>query len=1014
MLRFVAFLLFFCCAAQICAQQYNFRNYSVKEGVAQSQVYSLLQDKRGYIWMGTRGGGLSAYDGISFKNFTEKDGLINNYVYCIKQDKKSNLWIGTNDGISCFNGLRFINYRPDELVEPLWVLDMSFDRQGRLWLATNHGVLLFANKKFTFVSDLIHEDRMTINSILVDSKGLVWYGSGKGLFQIREKQGKFSCIKLGDQSRYMNNAITCIRENKAGELWVGTYGDGAYGYDGKRFFRPDLKQELYKQTVLDIFFDRQDNLWFATLSQGVAQYNPLAKSFSWLGENEGLSNMHVRSIIQDNCGSFWFGTSGGGVCNYFGKQFTTYDKSSGLSGNFIYSVFRDSRKRLWIGTSQKGLSCLTDSGFVAYNASHLFQDVKVKCIIENDRGEVFFGTDGQGLYLFQDSAFQLVPGFEKKYIRALTKDLYGDIWVGTAGTGIFKISEGKGGLSVRNFTVADGLLYNRITSLHCDKKGRIWYGTETSGIGFIEHNKPNRNYLRKEQGLASNLVRCLSEDQSGRLWVGTAGDGISSFPLYNGSFKMKSYTFQDGLTSGNIYLLTCDKNNKLIAGSESGLDYISLNAQGNITRVRHYGKGDGFTGIETCQNAVFNDKDGTIWFGTINGLTHYNPANLVKNTNAPILSMLDVKLFYESLSKTPYKSFVKDWNQVNKLVFPHDQNHLGFEFFALNLSNPEGVKYSWKLAGFDPHWSPVSPEHRIVYSNISPGDYTFLVKSCNEDGVWNASPIRIPIHIAAPWWMTWWFIGLEILGGMLLIAGIFGWQSRRIKAQSEEERRKLLLEKEMVELEQKALRLQMNPHFIFNALNSIQSQIGTGNEKEARYYLAKFSGLMRQILDNSRNSTITLQEEINTLENYLLIEKYCNGDRFDYQISVDAKIETDYIHIPPMLLQPFIENAIKHGMKQPDDSGSIPERGLIQVTFTEKDNYLVCTVTDNGIGREKAAELIKNSKESYHKSTALLVTQERLDLLNEAQLKGSLEIIDLYDAAGVAAGTKVVVKVPLG
>lgn len=165
---------------------------------------------------------------------------------------------------------------------------------------------------------------------------------------------------------------------------------------------------------------------------------------------------------------------------------------------------------------------------------------------------------------------------------------------------------------------------------------------------------------------------------------------------------------------------------------------------------------------------------------------------------------------------------------------------------------------------------------------------------------------------------------------------------------------------------------------------------------------------MRQILDNSRNTFITLEEEAHTIENYLLIEKFCNGDRFDYTVTIQDSIEKDYVKIPPMLLQPFVENAIKHGLKHIND-----KRGMIHVDFTEKDNLLECSVTDNGVGREKAAEMNTSSKETYHKSTALLVTKERLDLMHENNEIKSLEIIDLYDEQGNAAGTKVIVRIPI-
>jgi hypothetical protein len=449
--------------------------------------------------------------------------------------------------------------------------------------------------------------------------------------------------------------------------------------------------------------------------------------------------------------------------------------------------------------------------------------------------------------------------------------------------------------------------------------------------------------------------------------------------------------------------------NNLFVGTETGLDYIRLDEERNPIEIKHYSKGEGFTGIETCQNSVYKDGDGTMWFGTINGLSKYNPANSVKNENEPVTNITDVKLFYEPIANTSYKNFAGDWNTISNIELPYNQNQLTFDFIAINFSNPDAVKYQWKLDGYDKEWSPVSKNHSINYSNIGAGDYTFLVKACNEDGVWNKTPVQLKFHISPPVWLRWWFITLVVIFTGSLFFFLFKWRENRIKAKAEEAQKKLQLEKEVVELEQKALRLQMNPHFIFNALNSIQSQIGTDNEQAARYYLAKFSRLMRQILDNSRNASITLEEEANTLENYLLIEKFCNGDRFDYKITIDETIEKDYVKIPPMLLQPFIENAIKHGLKYIEG-----KRGFIEVDFKEKNNLLECSVTDNGIGRTKAEELNKLSKETYHKSTALLVTQERLDLLKDDKNIQSLEIIDLYDEQSNATGTKVIVRIPIG
>lgn len=1005
----LVFLMLMLSSYALRCQQFNFHNYSVKDGVAQSQVYSLLQDTRGYLWMGTRGGGITRYDGAEFKTFTVKDGLINNYVFCIREDARHNLWIGTNNGLSHFNGIVFKNFPIAGDSAQVWVQEIDFDKSGRLWLATNIGVLLFdpqaeAGKNFTNVTRKLGLKSEVVNALCADSKGNIWYGTGKGLGRISAGRNPFDHVSYPG----MNNSITTIREDRQGSMWIGTYGDGLYIYNWKKFARIDPDLELYLQTVLDIYFDNRGNAWLATLTGGVCEYNMQNKTFAWLRESEGLSNNHVRTITQDNSGNYWFGTSGGGVCNYFGKQFTQYDKAGGqLAGNYIYSIYRNSKNNLWVGTSDKGVSIFDSAR--SYNASNGFADVKVRSICEDSKGNMYLGTDGQGLYVYDGISFSLVSGLERKYIRALVRDKDGNIWAATAGTGLFKIMLSDAGAKLLNFTTKDGLLHDRLTCLAYDKLGRIWYGTENNGIGLVENDKVQRLFFSVKDGLPANSIRCLAEDKGGFLWAGTAGSGIASLPLYQGDYKIRSYNHTNGLTSSNIYLLTADNGNNLFVGTETGLDHITFDKDRRIVDLKHYSKGEGFTGIETCQNATWNEADGTIWFGTINGLSKYNPANLVKNNNPPITTISDIQLRYKPISETEYRSLAGDWNTIAKLELPYGEDHITFTFQGINFSNPEAVRYQWKLDGADREWSPPGKQRNITYQNLGAGHYTFMVRACNEDGVWNPVPASFSFVIATPLWQKWWFITLMAVLGIASLFAFLKWRENQIRAAAQEQQKKLQLEKEVVELEQKALRLQMNPHFIFNALNSIQSQIGTDNEQTARYYLAKFSRLMRQILDNSRNATITLEEEVNTLENYLLIEKFCNGDRFDYKITLEESLEKDYVKIPPMLLQPFVENAIKHGLKYVDG-----KRGLIEVSFREKNSVLECAVTDNGIGRKKAEEMVKTSKETYHRSTALAVTQERLDIFKEKADVRSLEIVDLYDEKGEASGTKVIVRMPIG
>jgi len=982
------------------SQQYNFRNYNVEDGLGQSQVYAIHQDQLGQLWLGTRGSGISVFNGFEFKEYTQKDGLASNYINDIISDASGTIWVATNGGLCSFNGKSFERKELSKKKEGLTAYDLFISESGELYCGTNDGLFIVNDTAAIDLGEL-RRVQLDVRSIFIDQKKNIWIGMNKGLYHIDQSKSYPNNLLLD----YDKNSITKVQGDAEGNLWIGTYGDGMYCYDGTDFFRIDYHHELYRQTVLDIHVDQKDNLWIATLNGGVIHYDKTTKTFTSITEKEGLSNNHVRSIVQDNNGNLWFGTSGGGVCHYLGQQFTNYDQSSGLAGNYIYSVFRDKSGELWIGNSEKGVSVLTNDGFIRYDASNGFQNVKVKAIAQDELGNVWLGTDGRGVYVRTKDGFQSIDELKRAYVKDIKKGPNGNIWIATAGSGIIEVFPKENKFIIEKWTMKEGLISNRVTCLHFDKRDRLWYGAEGDGVGCLNEKGRHIFKLTENQGLPSNQIRSLTEDQKGRLWIGTAGEGICGLNIYENGKQLKTISQKDGLRSDNVYLLTTDQDGNLIVGTEKGLDYVFFNQNGSSKQIRHYGKLDGFTGVETCQNAVWKDKNGAIWFGTINGLCRFNPSKLVTNNQPPILSLKDIKLYYETLLED--QQLLKNGQQSATLNLGYDQNHITFEFIGVNLKRPEGVIYQWRLVGFDERWSPSSKEKSILYSNLEPGNYTFEVKAANEDGVWS-SPLKFDFKIETPFWQTNWFVGSMILLVLLILFLIYLLSARRIRKKATEQQRKIALEKDFLELEQKAMRLQMNPHFIFNALNSIQSLIGTGQETEARYYLAKFSRLMRQILDNSRKSEISLEEEINTLENYLLIEQFCNGNRFQYSIDLDASSESDFIQIPPMLIQPFVENAIKHGMKGREEQS---KEGKITIQFTEKDGFLECIIEDNGIGREKAAELKASSKETYHTSTGLSVTSERLKLSGISELE-PFEIIDLYTNEE-ASGTRVIIRIPI-
>ena len=988
------------------AQQFHFKNYSVGEGLPQSQVYALLEDSRGYIWMGTRAGGLSRFDGINFTTFTIEDGLPDNAVFCLYEGSEGNIWIGTAKGVCTFNGLDFVPHLLHEQERQPPIGAICQDENGQYWFGTGAGLYRYDGKETRSLSPLPNYPKGRISALLPASKGGMWVGHDRGVSLINSKK-----VVHFDATRGLRSQVSCLSRDSTGTIWAGTYGGGMFLLKGDRVEPLINKLGLNESVIFDVLHDSNGQVWITTPVDGVKLWSGQDSSFTAIDEDDGLANNHVRCALEDRWGNLWFGTSGGGVSKYFGQQFIHFDDRNGLPGSYVYAVRQDSKGRLWVGTSGKGVTRIENGKYHTYRADSGFYNEKVKSIYEDHLGRMWFGTEGKGLSCLHDSGFAHFSGsngLSGNWIRDITEDAQHQLWIATAGGGVTKMTP-KDSLKLDFdfdfFTTTRGMPKNRINCLHRDSLDRIWFGTYTGGIGFIWRDSV---YAFPNEQLASLQIRSMVEDNYGVLWVGTAKGGVNGISIYGDSLKITTINRASGLSSNNIYSLSMDQQNNLWVGSETGLDQVQLDADRQAFEYSHYAREEGFVGIENCLNAAWRSTDGNLWFGTINGLTCYNPQQRMDNPLPPILEISKISLFYESLRNTDYGQHIGPWGQLEGTVeFPFNQNHLGFDFVGLNHKNHEKVRYQWRLVPFDKDWSPVSKKTDATYSNLPPGDYTFQVRACNEDGIWTPEPAESSFTILKPIWETWWF--RAVFGGvfLLLIALFFNLRLRQIKRKNQQLQAQLQLEKGLLELEQKALRLQMNPHFIFNALNSIQGVIARKDDKTARYYLAKFSKLMRMILENSRSQTVSLSEEISTLESYLALERFSRGERFDYQLTVEESLDPDDIHIPPMMIQPFLENAVIHGV------GHLDNQGLIKVHFKQEAQQLIGTIEDNGIGRQQA-KAIKSQIGQHHKSTALAVTQERLDILNNGATieHHSLEITDLQQADGAASGTLVTIRIP--
>jgi hypothetical protein len=425
--------------------------------------------------------------------------------------------------------------------------------------------------------------------------------------------------------------------------------------------------------------------------------------------------------------------------------------------------------------------------------------------------------------------------------------------------------------------------------------------------------------------------------------------------------------------------------------------------------VDHFTKLEGIRGDETNLNSAFKDKNGIYWFGTDGGLVRFDPEKRKNGINEieAFIHIEAVKLFLEDVDWKKFTEEVDQENNIPKsLKVDYDENHFTFYFQGICYSNPEKVRYRFKLDGFDPDWSPVTDATFTTYSNLPPGTYTFMVKSMNDSGVWNEQAATFSFTITPPFWLTWWFF---ILCGFVIIFTIIGFYKWRITSINRKNKtQQLEYQSRLLALEQQSLNASMNRHFIFNALNSIQYYINKQDRFEANKYLTSFAKLIRKNLDSSvSGNQVSLTEELERLELYLSLELMRFKDKFSYSIEVDDNLDSDSMKIPPMLLQPYVENSIWHGILPMDHPGSI------KIKVKLEGRNLRIDIIDDGIGITTS---LKNKEKSNHGhvSRGIQINSGRLALLKQMtnenlNIEGPSET---FDKDGNVTGTVVHLTIP--
>jgi ligand-binding sensor domain-containing protein len=971
---FFVFLLFFF-QLNFASNPY-FKNYSVEDGLPYIQINALLRDSQGFLWTGGYGG-LSRFNGKVFQNFSPAQGLVNYTVTTIAEGRNNEIYVGTVKGISIYKEGTFKNITQKNGLINSYINQIKIAEDGTLIAATRGGIFIKEKEKSYILN---RNNGLSCDTVLCISKinNEIWIaGTERGicLFSIKNKKVK---------SAFFNE-----QENSVSELFFRAEDKSLFFIVNTFLYQArlnvnsnnliDTKRIEVNEKVNSFTIANDSTLWVAT-DNGL--FKVLKKSIQQFIPGNSYNSSLISCIIIDDENIIWLGTYEG-LFKYKSNGFLAYDAKDGISNNFVFNVIEDREGNLIATTGGGGFFVKNkEEKFKQYNTNNGLVDDFVWCAGIDKENAIWLGTN-KGLCIFKNKKLSIppIPELKGQIIFSLFIDDDNTFWFG--GRGVvwrYKISG-----EIKKFILKQENGDCDISCIYKDKNGAIWMGAyqgslyKFSGDSYVD--------IAKKLKLDSESFLSLAEDAYGNLYIGSF-DGIY---VFKNNKIIDKITVKDGLSSNLVYSLLPDKKEGLWIGTNQGLSYFDLNLyhQTNNKAIKKFGKADGFMGGECNTGGLFLDGSNNLFVGTVNGLIRFNP-DLYRSNN-----------FFPKTHITGLSVFYRDTLLIKNLKLEHNQNNIKFTFIGLSFSNPEKILYSYKLKGFDKLWSPPSPENTAKYSNLSPGKYQLLVKSCNDEKIWTPKPVEYSFEILNPFWKTWWFILAVFL---FLIILIYFFIRHRISKIKEIERNNLNTQIEKANNELKALRAQMNPHFIFNSLNSIQHFVINHEEKSAVKYLGKFSKLIRKILNNSEEAFISLQEELSTLELYLELEKLRFQNKFSYEINIESSIETDFIKIPSMIIQPYIENSILHGF------GELSSGGVLKIEFSLKDGLLVCIVDDNGVGINYSKQLKKNN--NLHISLSGKISQDRLQLLKNIYGNSiGVEIID--KSVLLEKGTRVKLTMPI-
>lgn len=1023
------------------AQGLYCRRFTTRDGLGDNLATTLLQARNGYLWLSTHHG-IYRWDGRRFEPYVHRPGVANslsgNTVYRLAEDQQGRIWAATqHDGVSCYDPVRKTwTSLPALLPDSSALLSREInevycDRRNRIWIGYwGKGWTLYDPKtrlmrhfQATHTLDNAYGQNMDnlIDGFADDAQGNLWVASNAGLHYLDVQKGTITSYR--DPEHIANptttNLYTYLYRADDTTLWLGSWGCGLKKFNTRthRFtrylYRPVSPHFAIYDIVLGIARKSEDELWLATADKGLVSFNTRSARFTFYPHDPGNAASPLPGecygVTVDRDGGLWAAYTSGIIYCASPMQAFHYTElpkdANAFATKTVSALWQDpTTKTLYVGA-------IGGSGLYAYDDPTgkgvliPFPDIRdfpqqnggIMSIEPADQRRLLLSTYN-GLYLFhkeqrQFSRLALLDQDNQPVINgSLIRDVAGNYWTGTASNGLYWIDR----TLTRALHYHTGksspipLMDNHLALAMVEGDSVAWIHETSAGFARIHVLKGTREVVVPGPETFNPLSMIRS--RAGDLWAATFRNGLCRLnPQHNGLMQPTYFSRDEGVGSDRTADIVLDQAGRIWATCEAG---IATYLGGN--RFKTLGEEEGFSWGPTL-HTLYPAPDGFIYCGVDNGWVRFRPEQVLHPGHAPPLVLQSLKVFDREWSDTA------DLNTVRQITLPYNRNFLSAEFAALSFRNPEQTQYAWMLEGVDDRWVEGGNRNYLSYSGLAPGSYTLHIRARNSYGL-PTNTICIKINIMPPFWKTWWFSSLILL---LLFGVVYAMYQYRLGQVRHEEALKTAFNKKVAEIEMKALRAQMNPHFIFNSLNSINRYIVKSDQITASSYLTKFAKLMRLILESSASGLIALEQEIELLRLYAEMESLRFKSQFTYEFIVAENLNPRQIMLPSMLIQPYMENAIWHGLLHREAAGHL------QVRFFRHQDRLHIVIRDNGVGRARAAAL-KSRNTLKEKSYGMKITGDRVRIVND--LYGSnatIAIVDLADPDGEPAGTEVTLEIPL-